>query len=120
MIDARGTPWSEKNVSNSDTTVYGNSIFFFQSYNGRLLYNLSISDGAEEWRKNEAEELSDLVQRRLHYLQVRACLPLKWFSTENDYTIYRWRVCLTLIALVQMWLHYLQSYNGRSVQLWEI
>ena len=35
------------------------------------LYNLSISDGAEEWRKKEAEELSDLVQRRLHYLQVR-------------------------------------------------
>ena len=38
------------------------------------LYNLSISDGAEEWRKKEAEELSDLVQRRLYYLQVRACL----------------------------------------------
>ena len=34
------------------------------------LHNLSISDGAEEWRKREAEELSDLVQRRLHYLQV--------------------------------------------------
>ena len=37
------------------------------------LYNLSVSDGAEEWRKEEAEELSDLVQRRLHYLQVRVC-----------------------------------------------
>ena len=34
------------------------------------LYNLSISDGADEWRKQEAEDLSDLVQRRLHYLQV--------------------------------------------------
>ncbi len=34
------------------------------------LYNLSLSDGAEEWRRKEAAELSDLVQRRLHYLQV--------------------------------------------------
>ena len=34
------------------------------------LYNLSMSNGAAEWRKNEAKELSDLVQRRFHYLQV--------------------------------------------------
>ena len=34
------------------------------------LYNISISDGAEEWRKQEAEDLSDLVQRRLYHLQV--------------------------------------------------
>ena len=34
------------------------------------LHNLSISDGAEAWRRKEAEELSDLVQRRIHYLQV--------------------------------------------------
>ncbi len=34
------------------------------------LYNLSQSNGAGEWRKREAQALSDLVQRRIHYLQV--------------------------------------------------
>lgn len=32
-----------------------------------ILKNL---DGLNEWRKKEAEELSNLVQKRLHYLQV--------------------------------------------------
>ncbi len=41
------------------------------------LYNLSMSDGADDWRKKEAEELSDLVQRRLYFLQVRQGLELE-------------------------------------------
>ena len=53
-------------------TYYYQLLFSFRVIMADL-YNLSISDGAEEWRKNEAEELSDLVQRRLHYLQVRVC-----------------------------------------------
>lgn len=35
------------------------------------LYYLSQTDGAGEWREKEAKDLTDLVQRRITYLQVR-------------------------------------------------
>ncbi len=34
------------------------------------MYHLSQADGAGDWREKEAEELSDLVQNRITYLQV--------------------------------------------------
>lgn len=35
------------------------------------LYYLSQTDGAGDWREKEAKDLTDLVQRRITYLQVR-------------------------------------------------
>lgn len=34
------------------------------------LYYLSQTDGAGDWREKEAKDLTDLVQRRITYLQV--------------------------------------------------
>lgn len=35
------------------------------------LYYLSQTDGAGDWREKEAKDLTELVQRRITYLQVR-------------------------------------------------
>lgn len=35
------------------------------------LYYLSQTDGAGDWREKEAKDLTDLVQRRITYLQVK-------------------------------------------------
>lgn len=35
------------------------------------MYNLSMTNGYDKWRAKEAQELSDIVQRRIHALQVR-------------------------------------------------
>lgn len=39
------------------------------------LYYLSQADGVGEWRVKEAKDLSDLVQNRITYLQVREDTP---------------------------------------------
>ena len=46
------------------------------------LWNLSQSNGHDEWRRREAQELSDIVQQRLHYLQVwyTLCLIYRTWS----------------------------------------
>jgi len=40
------------------------------------LYHLSQADGAGDWREKEAQEVSDLVQNRIMYLQVHHILTL--------------------------------------------
>ena len=40
------------------------------------LHLLSMADGAGDWRGKEAKDLSDLVQNRITYLQVRKLLSL--------------------------------------------
>ena len=39
------------------------------------LHNMSISNGAGDWRQKEAQELSDIVQARIQYLQVGIMIP---------------------------------------------
>lgn len=41
------------------------------------LYYLSQTDGAGDWREKEAKDLTELVQRRIMYLQVRYFFSLK-------------------------------------------
>lgn len=45
-------------------------IFVFRSIMTDLYY-LSQTDGAGDWREKEAKDLTDLVQRRITYLQVK-------------------------------------------------
>lgn len=45
-------------------------LFFALFLIQRCLYILSQTDGAGDWREKEAKDLTELVQRRITYLQV--------------------------------------------------
>lgn len=45
-------------------------LFCFRTLNSDFLKLKSV-DGMDEWRKKESQELTNLVQRRFHYLQVQ-------------------------------------------------
>lgn len=50
------------------------------------LYYLSQTDGAGDWREKEAKDLTELVQRRITYLQVRRLgqeINLEWKKNQN-------------------------------------
>ncbi len=46
-------------------------------------HNLGQSNGAEEWRKREAQELGDLVQRRIYHLQVNSNTCMLFMAEKN-------------------------------------
>ena len=49
-------------------------------------FNLKSVDGMDEWRKKESQRLTDLVQRRFHYLQViPPGLPLSSTAQGRNY-----------------------------------
>lgn len=48
------------------------------------LYYLSQTDGAGDWREKEAKDLTELVQRRITYLQVRRLSKGTHLSEEKE------------------------------------
>lgn len=67
-----------KKKKKPDNFASGHKPFFFFSVLRSImtdLYYLSQADGVGEWRVKEAKDLSDLVQNRITYLQVRTAPP---------------------------------------------
>lgn len=63
----------KKNVQLFENLGTSNSFFFFCLFFRAIISDMNILknlDGLNEWRKKEAEELSNIVQKRIRYLQV--------------------------------------------------
>lgn len=67
------------------------------------LYYLSQADGVGEWRTKEAKDLSDLVQNRITYLQVKTQTrseQVYFFNSHGPYSFILKRTAEIYITLV--------------------
>lgn len=73
-------------IQRNNTNKWPSHVAYFRRSIMTDLYYLSQTDGAGDWREKEAKDLTELVQRRITYLQVRRLgqeINLEWKKNQN-------------------------------------